>query len=164
MSVNFRIAEVDDQDAIIAIYNQAVATKGSTADLTPVTVAQRQPWFASFDPQHFPLWVIESDGETAGFVGLERYSDRAGYRHTAEIALYLDADHQGQHLGTQAVDWVAMQAPRLGITSVISRIFGHNQASRHLFEKAGYAHWGHLPAIADMTGFTADLEVYGHHF
>ncbi|NLR09590.1 MULTISPECIES: GNAT family N-acetyltransferase [Lactobacillaceae] len=164
MSVKFRVAQSRDQAAIIAIYNQAVATKGSTADLTPVTVAQRQPWFAAFTPDHFPLWVIESAGEVAGFVGLEPYSDRAGYRNTAEVALYLDDHYQGQHLGTQAVDWIAQQAPRLGVTTVISRIFGHNQASRHLFEKAGYDHWGHLPAIAEMQGFTADLEVYGHHF
>ena len=164
MSVKFRMAGVNDQAAIITIYNQAVATKGSTADLTPVTVAQRQPWFAAFTPDHFPLWVIESDGEAAGFVGLEPYSDRAGYRQTAEVALYLDAHHQGQHLGTRAVDFIAQQAPQLGVTTVISRIFGHNRASRHLFEKAGYAHWGHLPAIADMHGFAADLEVYGHHF
>jgi len=164
MSVNFRMAQISDQAAIIAIYNQAVATKGSTADLTPVTVAQRQAWFASFTPQHFPLWVIESDGACAGFVGLEPYSDRAVYRNTAEIAVYLDGQHQGQHLGTLAIDWGAEQAPQLGVTTVISRIFGHNQASRHLFEKAGYEHWGHLPAIADMQGFAADLEVYGHHF
>ncbi|NLR31542.1 GNAT family N-acetyltransferase [Levilactobacillus tujiorum] len=164
MSVKFRLAQVSDQATIIAIYNQAVATKGSTADLTPVTVAQRQAWFAAFTPDHFPLWVIESDGACAGFVGLEPYSDRAGYRNTAEIAIYLDAQYRGHHLGTQAIDWVAQQAPKLGVTTVISRIFGHNQASRHLFEQSGYEHWGHLPAIADMQGFTADLEVYGRHF
>ncbi|MFC6260575.1 GNAT family N-acetyltransferase [Levilactobacillus fujinensis] len=163
MLATFRFATATDQASIVAIYNEAIATKGSTADLTSVTVSQRQPWFAEFSNDHFPLWVIESAGNVVGFIGLEPYSNRAGYRYTAEIALYLTHTAQGQHLGRQAVAWAEDQAAKLGITTIISRIFGHNQASRRLFERAGYAHWGHLPAIAEMAGFSADLEVYGKH-
>ncbi|WP_203639317.1 GNAT family N-acetyltransferase [Levilactobacillus wangkuiensis] len=163
MSVTFRLATTADQPRVVEIYNQAIATKGSTADLTPMTVAQRQPWFQEFSADHFPLWVIEADGQVVGFVGLEPYSDRVAYAQTAEIALYLASEAQGHHLGGQAVEWAERAGKRLGLTTIISRIFGHNQASRHLFEKHGYEHWGHLPAIADMQGFTADLEVYGKH-
>lgn len=164
MSIQFRQAKRADLSLIVAIYNEAVATKQSTADVQPVTVAQREAWFTSFNPLRFPLWMIENEGRVAGFVGLEPYSDRAGYRHVAEAALYLASDQQGQHIGSQAVDWIAQQAPKLGLTTVIARIFGHNTASRKLFEKAGYVQWGHLPEIAEMPGFTADLEVYGRHF
>ncbi|WP_125547114.1 GNAT family N-acetyltransferase [Levilactobacillus lindianensis] len=164
MSIQFRQAKRADLSLIVAIYNEAVTTKQSTADVQPVTVAQREAWFTSFNPLRFPLWMIENEGRVAGFVGLEPYSDRAGYRHVAESALYLASDQQGQHIGSQAVDWIARQAPKLGLTTVIARIFGHNTASRKLFTKAGYAQWGHLPEIAEMPGFTADLEVYGRHF
>lgn len=164
MSVIFRLATAADQPRIVEIYNQAIATKGSTADLTVTTVAQRQPWFAEFSADHFPLWVIEDGDRVVGYVGLEPYSDRAAYAQTAEIALYLASEAQGHHLGGQAIQWAENAGKRLGLHAIISRIFGHNQASRHLFEKHGYEHWGHLPAIADMQGFSADLEVYGKHF
>ncbi|MGJ4011874.1 N-acetyltransferase family protein [Levilactobacillus brevis] len=163
MPATFRLITAADEAQVVAIYNQAIATKGSTADLTPLTVAQRQPWFQEFSPDHFPLWVIETTAGIVGYVGLEPYSDRQAYAQTAEIAIYLSADAQGQHLGTQALNWVESQTPALKVTTIISRIFGHNQASRHLFEKFGYEHWGHLPEIADMQGFIADLEVYGKH-
>lgn len=163
MTVTFRLATTADQPRIVEIYNQAIATKGSTADLAPMTVAQRQPWFQEFSPEHFPLWVIERNHQVVGFVGLEPYSDRVAYAQTAEIAIYLASEAQGHYLGGQAIDWAESAGKRLGITAIISRIFGHNQASRHLFERKGYEHWGHLPGIADMAGFTADLEVYGKH-
>ncbi|MGX6428108.1 GNAT family N-acetyltransferase [Levilactobacillus yonginensis] len=164
MSVTFRLATPADQPRIVAIYNEAIATKQSTADLTPMTVAERQPWFQEFDSHHFSLWVIVHENQVVGYVGLEPYSDRAAYSQTAEIALYLAAEAQGMHVGSQTLDWVAKVAPNRQITTIISRIFGHNQASRRLFEKKGYERWGHLPAIADMAGFSADLEVYGRHF
>jgi len=163
MSVTFRLATTADQPRIVAIYNQAIATKESTADLTPMTVAERQPWFHEFSADHFPLWVLVEADHVVGFVGLEPYSDRVAYAQTAEIALYLASEAQGHHLGGQAVEWAENAGKRLGLTTVISRIFGHNQASRHLFEKHGYELWGHLPGIADMQGFTVDLEVYGKH-
>ncbi|WP_125583659.1 GNAT family N-acetyltransferase [Levilactobacillus cerevisiae] len=163
MSVTFRLATTADQPRIVAIYNQAIATKASTADLTPMTVAERQPWFHEFSADHFPLWVMVEADNVVGFVGLEPYSDRVAYAQTAEIALYLASEAQGHHLGGQAVEWAENAGKRLGLTTVISRIFGYNQASRRLFEKHGYEHWGHLPGIADMQGFTADLEVYGKH-
>ncbi|TGD18002.1 GNAT family N-acetyltransferase [Levilactobacillus suantsaiihabitans] len=164
MSVTFRLATVADQPRIVEIYNQAIATKGSTADLDLTTVAQRQGWFAEFSADHFPLWVMELNDQVVGYVGLEPYSDRVAYAQTAEIALYLATEAQGHHLGGQAIQWAESAGKRLGLHTIISRIFGHNQASRHLFEKNGFEHWGHLPAIADMRGFSADLEVYGKHF
>ncbi|MCI1553043.1 MAG: GNAT family N-acetyltransferase [Levilactobacillus sp.] len=164
MSVTFRLATVADQPRIVEIYNQAIATKGSTADLDLTTVAQRQGWFAEFSADHFPLWVMELNDQVVGYVGLEPYSDRVAYAQTAEIALYLATEAQGHHLGGQAIQWAESAGKQLGLHTIISRIFGHNQASRHLFEKNGFEHWGHLPAIADMRGFSADLEVYGKHF
>lgn len=163
MSVNFRLATPADYPRIVEIYNQAILTKGSTADLELTTVASRQKWFAEFSDDHFPLWVMVEADQILGYVGLEPYSDRLAYAQTAEIALYLASEAQGHHLGGQAVEWAENAGKTLGITTIISRIFGHNHASCHLFERQGYDHWGHLPAIADMQGFTADLEVYGKH-
>ncbi|SJM37564.1 Putative phosphinothricin acetyltransferase YwnH [Psychrobacter pasteurii] len=40
-----RLAEPADLPDIVTIYNQSIAGKASTADLTPVTAADRQAWF-----------------------------------------------------------------------------------------------------------------------
>ncbi|STZ75385.1 Putative phosphinothricin acetyltransferase YwnH [Bergeriella denitrificans] len=45
--MQYTISEARQQDlpAIVEIYNSTVATRQSTADLSPVSVAERQVWF-----------------------------------------------------------------------------------------------------------------------
>ncbi|MDE3316486.1 GNAT family N-acetyltransferase [Lacticaseibacillus zeae] len=161
--IEFKPATAADLPKIVAIYNETIPTHRATADLQPQTVAQKSAWLAAHNA-HFPAWVIQNHHETVGWLTLSAYSDRAAYDQTAEISLYLDQAARGHHVGTAALAFVDHEAPAHGLTTVIARIFGHNQASRHLFQKFGYDHWGHLPAIATLPEGHADLEVYGKHF
>ena len=45
-----RIATDTDLPAIVEIYNEAVAERFATADLTPVTLERREQWFEEHDP------------------------------------------------------------------------------------------------------------------
>ena len=161
--IEFLPATADDLPQIVAIYNETIPTHQATADLQPQTVAQKAAWFSAHNT-HFPAWMIQVNHKTIGWLTLSAYSDRPAYDQTAEISLYLDVAARGQHIGSAALAFVDREAPARGLTTVIARIFGHNQASRRLFSKFGYAHWGHLPAIAVLPEGLADLEVYGKHF
>jgi L-amino acid N-acyltransferase YncA len=108
--------------------------------------------------------MIQVDHKIVGWLTLSAYSDRSAYDQTAEISLYLDVAARGHHVGSAALAFVDREAPKHDLTTVLARIFGHNQASRNLFTKFGYDHWGHLPAIAILPEGEADLEVYGKHF
>ena len=46
-----------DLPAIVAIYNSTIESRQSTADLQPVTVAERQAWFDAHDGKR-PLLVL----------------------------------------------------------------------------------------------------------
>lgn len=164
MNIEFRYATHDDLPAITAIYNQAIPTRLSTADLEPVTVASKEAWFASFTQDARPIWLILVDGQLAGWVSLESFYGRPAYHRTAEISIYLDQEFQHRHLGQSALDFTFAQLPTLGIDTVVAYIFHHNTPSQRLFTRNGFEQWGHLPRVALMDGQRRDLDILGRHF
>ena len=57
-----------DLPAIVEIYNTAIASRISTAQLEPVTVEGRREWFHAHSPAQYPIWVAELDGAIAGWL------------------------------------------------------------------------------------------------
>jgi L-amino acid N-acyltransferase YncA len=55
------------------------------------------------------------------------------------------------------------RAPLLGLKTLLRFIFGHNEASLHLFESFGFQHWGVFPRVAELDGVERDLIILGRH-
>lgn len=161
--MKFVKAEHGDLPRIVEIYNQIIPSRLATADLEPVTVQDREEWFASFD-EHHPLWVIKDEKRIVGWVGLEPFYGRPAYCHTSEIAIYLDQEVRHRGLGKQAMEFVIAQLPKLEISAVVAYIFGHNQPSLKLFEHFGFKEWGRLPRVAELDGVQRDLVIMGRRF
>lgn len=160
----FEKAQHIELPKIVAIYNEAIPGRMATADLSPVSVEDREEWMQSFTKTH-PLWVIKNDqDEVVGWVGLEPFYGRPAYEHTAEIAIYIDQKVQHQGLGKKAVQFVIDQLPSLGITAIVAYIFGHNAPSQKLFKSFGFKQWGHLPQVAILDGQKRDLDILGRRF
>ena len=60
MEFEFSLANEKDLPRIVDIYNQIIPSRLATADLEPVTVAEREAWYHSFTKTH-PLWVIKNN-------------------------------------------------------------------------------------------------------
>lgn len=165
MSIKFEIATHDELPTIVHIYNEIIPSRLATADLEPVSVASREAWFAAFEPDRRPLWVMKTDtGAIAGWVSLESFYGRPAYGQTAEISIYIDEDFRHQGLGQQALDFVFNQLPTLGLDTIVAFIFSHNRPSQGLFQKNGFARWGHLPDVAKMDGQRRSLDILGRQF
>ncbi|PMS16327.1 N-acetyltransferase [Trinickia dabaoshanensis] len=168
MHVSYRDATLDDLPEIVAIYNSTIPSREVTADLTPVTVESRLPWFEAHGPSKRPLWVVEEPAqEQAGakrIVAWLSFSDfygRPAYARTAEISIYLDRSERGRGLGTRLVAAALDAAPGLGIDTLLGFIFGHNAASLALFRRCGFHDWGLLPRVAVLDGIEHDLVILG---
>lgn len=164
MSLNFRAAKLTDLPFIVAVYNQTIPKRNATADLEPVTVEDRQAWFAAHNQQTRPLWLIEVAGVPAGWLSLSDFYGRPAYQKTVEISLYLDQPFQHQGLGQKALAYVETQVDRLQIETILAFVFGHNTASQKLFRQQGYTRWGHFPKIAEMDQKKYDLDILGKSF
>lgn len=163
MTYQLREATQDDLPRIVEIYNQNVLGKQATADLVPVSVADRQAWFDVHSmANNRPLMVaMDSQHQIVGWVSLSNLYDRPAYHISCEISVYVDNSVKNQGLGQFMVEQMLAIAPTLGIRQVVALIFSHNLPSIRLFEKMGFAHWGKFPQCCDMNGFIADVSILG---
>lgn len=160
---NIRLAEPSDLPDIVSIYNQSIAGKAATADLTPVTIADRQQWFDEhLTRPNRPIYVVtNTEGVIMAWGSFSDVKNRIAYHISSEISIYVATQYQGLGLGSLLLQWMLTQAPQLGIQNILALIFGHNEASLALFQKFGFEPWGRFPKVCDMQGFTADLVILG---
>jgi L-amino acid N-acyltransferase YncA len=161
VAMTIRHATETDLPSIVAIYNSAIPSRMATADLEPVLVESRLAWFRGRSPAKFPLWVIEVDGIVAGWLSFQSFYGRPAYHKTAEISIYIAPNYQRCGLGKQLLGQAIHQSPNLGLKTLISFIFAHNQPSLKLFENFGFQSWGHLPKVAELDGIECDLIIMG---
>lgn len=163
--MKFELAATKDLPRIVEIYNQAVLTRKSTADLVPLTIEQRKTWFAGHqNNMQRPLWVIKKNDSITGWLSLSDFYDRPAYQRTAEVSLYLDQAYQGQGIGKQALKFLADQLIFCQVEIVLAFVFSHNQASQRLFQEFGYEKWGHFPEVASLDQQLRDLDILGKNY
>ncbi|MEY2528026.1 MAG: hypothetical protein QOJ05_116 [Verrucomicrobiota bacterium] len=159
--MTIRDAVEADLPAIVEIYNAGILTRIATAVFDPVTVEERLPWFRRHAPASFPLWVAEIDGQIAGWLSFHPYIRRAAYRGTGEISLYVREQFRRAGMGRMFLEKAIAVAPSLKLRVLVGCIFGNNEPSLRLFERAGFERWGVLPRIAQVEGVERDLVIVG---
>ncbi len=159
-----RTATLGDLAEIVAIYNEAVRQRFATADLEPVTIEQRLPWFHEHDPATLPIYVAEREGAVIGWCSLSAYRPgRAALRRTAEISYYVRADSRGRHVGTALVQHAISDAPRVGKHVLFGILIDRNTASINLMKKCGFELWGRLSDVALIDGDLVSHVYYGRN-
>ncbi len=156
-----RIARREDLPQIVSIYNATIPSRMVTADIEPVSVPSRLRWFEEHSADVRPLWVVEADGQIAGWLSFSSFYGRPAYAKTAELSVYVHADFRKRGIAAYLLTQAFAQAPGLGIDNLLGFIFGHNLASLALFEKFGFARWGELPKVAVLDGVERDVVIVG---
>lgn len=128
-----RDAAEADLPAIVAIYNAAIRSRISTAQLEQVSIDERAPWFHGHSPESRPLWVAEREGAIAGWLSFHSFMPRSAYRRTSEISVYVDEQFRRIGVGRTLLEKAIAYSPRLEIHALVGCIFGHNEPSLRLF-------------------------------
>jgi L-amino acid N-acyltransferase YncA len=156
-----RDAREADLARIVAIYNEAIPGRRATADTEPVTVESRVAWFREHAPARRPLWVAERDGAIVGWLSFQDFYGRPAYAATAELSVYVSGAVQRGGVGRQLLARAIERAPGLGLATLVGFVFAHNTPSVALFERHGFARWGHLPRVARLDVLERDLLILG---
>ena len=160
--MKIRIARSGDMPAINDIYNQAVRQRFCTAHLEPVDMVERELWFKSHDPDRYPVFVVKSGEQLAGWVSLGAYrQDRQALAHVAEVSYYVDEKERGKGMGSMLLEHAVHVAPQFGFSVLIAILLDKNPASIGLLEKFGFERWGAMPGVALIHGQEADHLYYG---
>lgn len=162
MNVSIRIASENDISGITDIYNQAVALRSATADISPVTTESRKRWLREHSPGQYPVYVAESQNDIVGWCSLSAYRPgRRALRHTAEISYYVDKNFIGMGVGSAMISHAIGNCAQLDIKTLFAIILDVNKDSTRILEKFGFRQWGHLPNVADFDGRECGHLYYG---
>jgi phosphinothricin acetyltransferase len=162
----FRTAERADLPAIVAIYNATVPSRMVTADLEPVSVESRVPWFEEHASPRHPLLVATEPNDAQrvlGWISLQAFNPRCAYQGTLELSVYVEEAHRRRGVGRSLIEHVCERAPELGVDTLVGLVFGHNAPSLSLFESLGFERWGLMPGVARLDGVRRDLVFVGRH-
>ena len=160
--MNIRVAELEDLEAVVEIYNQAIAAGEKTADITPVTLDDRKSWFSSHTPDKYPILVAEEDELVVGYLTISAYrSGRMALRHTAEVSFFIHFDHHRKGIASRLLQYAIDMCPSLQIKTIFAILVESNQNSIGLLEKYGFEKWGHMPRVAEFDGIEFSHLYYG---
>jgi phosphinothricin acetyltransferase len=160
--MNIRKARQEDLPVVNDIYNQAVRQRFSTAHLEPLSLKDREDWFALHDPDRFPVYVATLEARVLGWISLAPYREgRQALAHVAEVSYYVDEKERGKGIGSRMLKHSIDFAPGFGFSVLIAILLDKNPASMCLLEKFGFKEWGRMPEIARIDGQRADHLYYG---
>lgn len=158
-----RNALIEDLKDIVDIYNSTIPGRMVTADTEPVSVEDRIPWYNQHNSKTRPLWVMEVDGEIAGWLSFQSFYGRPAYNGTVEISIYISEKFRGRGMGEEFLNYAIDNAYKYGVNVFMAFIFGHNEPSLRLFKKNDFEQWGNYPKIAEMDGIKRDLIILGRY-
>lgn len=98
MSGKIRFAEPSDAAAIQAIYAPNVERAAISFELVPPNVEEMAARMAKISAQ-YPWLVCELEGRIAGYVYACQHRERAAYRWTVDVTVYIDESFRRRGIG-----------------------------------------------------------------
>jgi len=156
--VSIRPATIEDNPAIMEIYNEAVVNTTATFDTEPRTPEKQLEWWNKHKNNH-PILVAEENGKVVGWASLSPWSDRCAYDTTVEVSVYIHHDFRGKKIGSQLLNLVTAKGKDCGNHTILSRITEGNESSIHIHEKAGYKSIGVMKEVGFKFGKFLDVHM-----
>jgi L-amino acid N-acyltransferase YncA len=157
--VLIRTVRPDDVDAILAIYNDAIASGTALWLDETVDRENRQRWLGAQDVSGFPVFIAEVDGVIAGYASYGLWRGYSGFRHTVDDSIYLVSEFHGRGIGSALMTALIEHARAAGFHVMIADIESGNTASIRLHARFGFEVAGVVAEVGTKFGRWLDLTV-----
>jgi L-amino acid N-acyltransferase YncA len=156
MSMIIRVADLDDAQQVREIYAPfCTATPVSFETEVPSVEEMRRRIAATLE--FFPWLVAEDAGRVLGYAYASRHRERAAYRWSADVSVYVREGERGKGIG-RALYTALFAILRLqGIFNVLAGITLPNNASVALHEAMGMRLLGVYESIGYKCGAWHDV-------
>ena len=151
-----RAATPGDAPAIQAIYAPIVEQTVISFEAVPPTVSEVAARIRA-TTEHLPWLVAEIGDEVIGYAYASRHSDRAAYRWSVDVSLYIAEVWRGQNVGTALYLALFAELRALGFVSAYAGITMPNVESVAVHEKLGFGHIGRFPNAGFKHGSWHDV-------
>lgn len=149
--VSTRPVADDDMAAVLAIYEEGLATRNATFETTLPTANQlRAKWLPGL------AWVAELEGRVVGWTAVMPVSTRECYAGVGETSVYVTEDARGRGVGKALLNTQVNESDRAGLWTLQTSIFPENRASLALHRSAGYRTLAVRTRIAQLDGIWRD--------
>ena len=152
-----RDATEADLPAILAIYNDVLASSTAIFSEHPTTLDDRRQWFHSRREAGYPLLVAADDSGVLGFASFGDFRSWPGYRHTVEHSVHVRTDARNRGVGGALMGVLLQRAAELGKHVMVAGVDARNLGSIRLHERLGFRQAGTLHQVGSKFGRWLDL-------
>jgi L-amino acid N-acyltransferase len=147
--------------AILAIYNEAIATSTALYEYQPRTLATIETWFKTKAEDNYPIIGMEdSSGNLMGFATYGTFRPYAAYQYSVEHSVYVDAQFRNRGVGKRLLQEIISLAKQQNYHTMIGGIDGSNKISIKLHQSLGFVHCGSIKEVAFKFDRWLNLEFY----
>lgn len=143
---------------VAEIYNSYILQNGYTMDCELKMGDNIAAWVQQFNDREV-LYIAKVEEKIVGWAIIKRYSDREGYRTTAETAVYLKEDATGKGYGTTIKKFLIEKCKELEYRHLVAKIWAANKASLEYNRKLGYEIVGTQKNIGFKNGEWIDVTI-----
>lgn len=151
-----RDARRDDAAACAAIYAPYVTDTAITFEYEPPTAADMAARIAAAQQAHAWL-VLEDDGRVVGYAYAGRYKERAAYRWSCEVSVYLELGRRRGGGGRVLYEALLDRLAERGFRTAVAGMTLPNDASAGLHAALGFEPVGTYRRIGWKLGAWHDV-------
>ena len=158
MRIDIRKVDVDDSAYLADIYNHYVTNSISTFETEPVVAPEMERRVGQILSLGYPFLVAEdADSDILGYANLHPFKERAAYRHTAEISVYIKDAARGRGAGRALYERLLTGLDCSRFHTIIAGISLPNEASMKLHEEFGFRKTAILREVGRKFGNWIDV-------
>ena len=152
----FRAATVDDAARCADIYAPFVTDSWVSFETDPPGPAEMAQRINNYGGSH--AWLVaEAYGEIAGYAYASQHRMRAAYSTSVDVAVYVEAGHARQGVGSSLYSALFSILQRKGMHAAFAGIALPNEASIALHEACGFAPVGVYREVGWKMGAWRDV-------
>lgn len=142
-----REASTEDAESIAEIYNHYILNSVATFEEEVIPPAEMANRIAHVQSAGFNWLVAEDSGSVVGYAYSALWKQRASYRNTAEVTVYLSSDAQSKGWGTMLYERLFRLLQEDSVHVIIGCVTLPNSASVALHEKFGMEKVAHFREV-----------------
>lgn len=148
--------EPKDAEKICGIYNYYISNTVITFEETPLTTSTMASRIAAYT-QEYPWLVCEVDGEVVGYAYATKWKERAAYKNTVEVTIYLANGLARKGYGKALYAALLDKLKQLNCHVALGCIALPNESSEQLHEFFGFKKVAHFSEVGRKFGEWLDV-------
>lgn len=148
-------------NAILDIFNEAIAHSTALYDYKPRTPESMIGWFKTKEAGRFPvIGAVDPDGQLLGFASYGTFRAWPAYKYSVEHSVYVHQNHRGKGMGEALLLRLIDAAREQQYHVMVGGIDMSNAGSIALHQKLGFVHAGTIRQAGFKFGQWLDLGFY----